>query len=98
MAEQPHWRKIRAISLPSEDNRRLERLREKAESVGRVINPTVSHVVRAALRELERLPAWKFRQAIEAIPATRYGPESKNPRPTLSEEERDKLLQKFGLK
>ena len=63
-----------------------------------VTNSSYSLVVRVALRELEKLPDAKFRAALEAVPPTRYGPEPKNPRPALSEEEREALLLKLGLK
>jgi hypothetical protein len=96
MTQQPHWRKNRPISLPAEDNARLERLKLKAERF--TTQPTYSLIVRAALRELDKLPDWKFRAALEALPPTRYGPEPKNPRPVLSEEEREALLLKLGLK
>jgi hypothetical protein len=96
MTERPHWRKNRPISLPAEDNARLERLKSKAETM--VTNSSYSLVVRVALRELEKLPDAKFRAALEAVPPPRYGPEPTKPRPTLSEEERFALLEKWGLK
>lgn len=96
MTERSHWRKVRPISLPAEDNTRLERLKEQAEKV--VTQASYSLVVRAALRELAKLPAWKFRQALEGTPAPRYGPEPKTPKPTLSDEEREELMKRLGLR
>lgn len=95
MTERSHWRKNRPISLPSEDNARLERLKLRAETV--VTQPSYSFIVRAALQELDKLPEWKFREALQAMPHARYGPEPKALRLLLSEEEREELLRKLGL-
>ena len=98
MTEPPdrsHWRKIRPISLPSEDNARLERLTERAERFFPHAN--YSLVVRVALRELSNLPEGRFRAALEAAPRTRYGREPKVARPTLSPEELLALREKYGL-
>lgn len=90
-----HWRKVRPISLPSEDNARLERLTERAETF--LPRASYSLVVRAALRQLSILPEGKFRAAIEAVPAVRYGREPKSPRPRLSPQELQALREKVGL-
>jgi hypothetical protein len=95
MTERSHWRKVRPISLSSEDNARLERLRTRAGEF--ILEPSYSLLVRVALRELEKLPRWKLQAALESVPPTRYGPERKTPRPTLSEEERRALLEECGL-
>lgn len=96
MTERSHWRKNRPISLLPDDNVRLERLKLKAEKV--VTHPSYSLIVRAALQELDKLSDGKLRATLEALPPTRYGPEPKNPRPALSEEEREALLKELGLK
>lgn len=95
MTDRSHWRKNRPISLSSEDNTRLERLKERAETM--LPQATYSLVVRAALKELSKLPDSRLRAALEAVPRPRYGPEPQTPRPTLTEEERSALLRKLGL-
>ncbi|MBE9117280.1 hypothetical protein IQ249_15370 [Lusitaniella coriacea LEGE 07157] len=95
MTDRSYWRKNRPISLPSEDNTRLERLKERAEAM--LPHATYSLVVRAALKELAKLPNSQLRAALEALPRPRYGPEPKTPRPTLTEEEREALMRKLGL-
>lgn len=95
MNEQSHWRKNRPISFSSEDNARLERLKEQASHVRTDISYGL--VVRAALQVLAKLPDWKFRAAIEAVPRTQYGPEPHIPKPKLSEEEAKALMQKLEM-
>lgn len=96
MTEQAHWRRNRPISLPAEDNTRLEHLKSQAEAF--CLDASYSLIVRAGLQQLAKLSERQFREAIASIPPTRYGPEPRQPRPTLSDEERDELKRKLGLR
>lgn len=98
MAEQEHWRKIQTISLFPEDSARLARLTCRAGSEGDIITPTVSFIVRVALHALEKLPDAQFQLVFREVPETRYGPDPKQFRETLSDKERSALLREFGVK
>lgn len=91
------WRRIRSLSLPSEDNRRLERLQQRAEIVGGAIAPTTSFVVRVALKALEELPERRFRDLVKAMPSTKYGPKTAKRVLSLSDEELKRLKDELGV-
>jgi hypothetical protein len=97
MANKELWRKKRTISLPVEDDELLTSLILRAESRCGVIRTNPSHIVRVALKALNKLSDKELKKEFNSLPPTRYGRERKEPKETLSKEELEEICQELGI-
>ena len=97
MANRELWRKKRTISLPIEDDELLTSLIGRAEHHCKVIRTNPSHIVRVALKVVNKLSDKELKEALNSLPPTRYGKEPKKPKETLSKEELEEICQELEI-